>query len=435
MIVYRKNKIPYLYSELGYLRHHENSFIVFCDCIDDIDMIHDMQAIIRGDKCLSEIEGPSYLYIAADIPDEVLSLSGNSNKVIEWKLYFLKVYDVTTLIDEVYPSEAKRISDLDLSADRLNKLFDNRTCIPFLNEVQKFYDYGDYKGVSISKEILEKIEKLENRILAGKKLIGLKQIPKEPSITLTKNHSELKVFISYSWSNENYADELDILFNTKDIILQRDKRDIKYKDSIKEFMGKIRIADYCLILISDYYLKSKNCMYEILEFIKDEDYINKILPIITNDAKIFNAIDRAEYIRFWQDKYNELNTSKEKISALNQSDIIEEMKFVENIQRNISEFLKIISDLQLIKLGNDVTLENFKTIYNIINPENKNIKLQNGYFLMNIPRSINEHYFTWMKSEYKGYRRDIRKAKIYSYSKIKEDFIDSDYPQWKIKNS
>lgn len=236
-----------------------------------------------------------------------------------------------------------------------------------------------------------------------------------------------------TWSNENYADEFDILFNTKDIILQRDKRDIKYKDSIKEFMDKIRFADYCLILISDYYLKSQNCMYEILEFIKDKDFINKILPIITDDAKIFNAIDRAKYVCFWQDKYNELNMSRENISTLNQSDILEEMQFVENIQRNISEFLATISDLQLIKLGNDVTLENFKTIYNIINPENKNIIFQNGYFLMNIPRSIHEHYFTWMKSECKGYTRDLRKAKIYSYSKIKEEFIDSKNPQWHNK--
>jgi hypothetical protein len=84
-----------------------------------------------------------------------------------------------------------------------------------------------------------------------------------------KRKSDMEIFLSYSWYNSNIADCLDILFKTKNITLKRDVRDVEYKQSIKEFMKKIRTSDYCLVVISENYLKSINCMYEVTEFIKD----------------------------------------------------------------------------------------------------------------------------------------------------------------------
>lgn len=261
---------------------------------------------------------------------------------------------------------------------------------------------------------------------------------KPPKVTLIDKDSakELDIFISYSWSNEILADSLDLLFNSKAITLKRDKREINYRDSIKAFMQKVRKADYCLMIISDSYLKSKNCMYEVLEFVKDENYTNKILPIITKDTKIFTAEERLNYIKYWQDKKQSLDIKRKELSALNQIDIIDEMKMYENIERNISEFLSILSDFNLIQVGNEVSLKDFKLIYNIINPvldEKSDSEFQTGFFVVNVPRSMRDGTFIWMKQECKGYTNDIREAKIYNNEEIKKDFIDSYDPDFHNK--
>jgi hypothetical protein len=93
-------------------------------------------------------------------------------------------------------------------------------------------------------------------------------------------------------------------------------------------MKKIRDMDYCLMIISDSYLKSQNCMYEVLEFIKDDNYINKILPIICKGTRIFSSVDRTYYTKYWQDEYKKIEHSSNGIDLLNQEDIIKNLKII-----------------------------------------------------------------------------------------------------------
>lgn len=46
-------------------------------------------------------------------------------------------------------------------------------------------------------------------------------------------------------------------------------------------MQSIVNMDYVVFLISDSYLKSANCMYEVLEVMKDKNYKEKIFPAVT----------------------------------------------------------------------------------------------------------------------------------------------------------
>jgi hypothetical protein len=244
------------------------------------------------------------------------------------------------------------------------------------------------------------------------------------------------IFISYSWKNKIIADHLDVIFHSKGIVLQRDVRDINYKDSIKEYMKKVRNADFCLMLLSESYLKSINCMYEVLEFIKEENYKNKVLPILIGGLKIFSAIERSSYTKYWQDKYNEVDNSRKELDSLNQADIIQELKMIENIKRNISDFLAIISDMKLVFSKNDVSINDFNTIYKIVNPDyNENGKFENlnGYFVANLPQSINYNIFMWWEVESNGYTQDIRESKIFTQDEVEEMFIKDEYSEWDNK--
>jgi len=76
--------------------------------------------------------------------------------------------------------------------------------------------------------------------------------------------------------------------------------------------------DYVLSLISDAYLKSKNCMYEICELMRDRNYMDRSLFIVLSDddinkycnreqggAHIFNDADSINYNLYWANKARE----------------------------------------------------------------------------------------------------------------------------------
>ena len=231
------------------------------------------------------------------------------------------------------------------------------------------------------------------------------------------------VYLSYSWIDSSLADQLDILFKTKGILPIRDIRDVEYKESIKRFMKKIRNADFSVIIISKDYLHSQNCMYEVLEFIKDDNFKDKILPLIRKDTEIFTSVGRSEYIKFWQDKFHVINKKRAKINPLNQPDLILDLKVLENIQRSIGEFLSLIADMRLIKIEADISINNFNDLYKYINPEDHTELILDdpeGYFIVNIPRTLDEKIFVWWKSDSYGYTHDIRNAKIFSRKEIEE---------------
>jgi len=159
-----------------------------------------------------------------------------------------------------------------------------------------------------------------------------------------------KIFISYCWSNESVVDEIDESFAKDGVTLVRDKRNTEYKDSFKEFMKKIRSTDSVLMVVSDAYLKSRNCMYEVLETLKDENYKDRIYPIVLPDAKIYSPAERLEYLEYWKTEYSSLKESLSKYSPEEVISISTDLKIMRDINGSIVDFISIVSDLKNIPL-------------------------------------------------------------------------------------
>ncbi len=233
----------------------------------------------------------------------------------------------------------------------------------------------------------------------------------------TNDITSLDIFLSYSWNNDSIADRLEELFSLENIMLIRDKKEIKYKQSIKEFMRKVRKSDFCLMIISDDYLKSTNCMYEVLEFIKDENFKERILPLIHKDCGIFRIDCRVKYTQYWENEYKKINDLLSNVENLNQVEIIDECKRIENIKRNVGEFLNIISDMNCISFNDSISIADFKKIYSFIFPKTKKeeiYKNNKGYFILNVPRTINEENILWWEKNDGEYTREIYNAKIFA---------------------
>lgn len=169
------------------------------------------------------------------------------------------------------------------------------------------------------------------------------------------------IFISYSWQTINIADKIFNDFQVIGIPIIKDNQEISYTDSIPSFMKRIRSCNYALLLISDNYLKSKNCLYEILELQKDENHWDKILPIVWKETKIYSAIDRLEYIKYWEQKTKELEAAVENVDPMYCGEIYKEIKLFKDIAFNIDNFLKKIAE-SLHYSPEDIIEKNYEPI-------------------------------------------------------------------------
>lgn len=224
---------------------------------------------------------------------------------------------------------------------------------PSLDEIRlELFTLLTYTDISQS----DFISKVKNEIKQVEMHLRIKNSTQEP----------MKIFLSYSWKDERLANSIENMFKKKNIKTIRDKKDLKYKGNIKQFMSQIRYTDFSLLIISDDYLKSLNCMYEVSEFIKDDDYSKRILPIIKDNANIFNTFERSKYTLYWQDEYDRLKKEYDKTEELNRGDIIKGLIKIERVQRDLSDFLEFLSSVNIIKCGETLKKIDFEKITTLV---------------------------------------------------------------------
>lgn len=122
-----------------------------------------------------------------------------------------------------------------------------------------------------------------------------------------KARSKNSIYFSYAWNGEHdtlVGKMYDSLkkdgFNVK-----RDKTDLNYKGKISAFMSDIGKADLILVFISDKYLRSKYCMFELYEIFKNskmnkDEFIARIFPLRMEDIRLDKPGVINEYINYWE---------------------------------------------------------------------------------------------------------------------------------------
>jgi hypothetical protein len=111
---------------------------------------------------------------------------------------------------------------------------------------------------------------------------------------------ENAVFISYAWGNEyeQIVNEIDKALLALGLKIIRDKRDLGYTGSIKEFIECIGRGASIIVVVSDKYLKSPNCMFELVEITKNKQLNDRIFPVVLADADIYDPVKRLNYVRY-----------------------------------------------------------------------------------------------------------------------------------------
>ncbi|MHC5737493.1 toll/interleukin-1 receptor domain-containing protein [Nostoc sp.] len=161
---------------------------------------------------------------------------------------------------------------------------------------------------------------------------------------------EKEIFISYAWGGESeeFANMIDHAFQTKGITIIRDKRDLDFKGRIKPFMEKIGCGKAVILIISEKYLKSENCMFELVQIAKNGQFHERIFPILLSDANIYKSIQRIKYVQYWEQQIKELDKEMKTVGAANLQGFREDIDLYTEIRLTIAELTNILKGMNTL---------------------------------------------------------------------------------------
>jgi internalin A len=161
---------------------------------------------------------------------------------------------------------------------------------------------------------------------------------------------EKEIYISYAWGgeSENIANRLDEAFKEKGIKIIRDKRDLGFKGRIKEFMERIGRGKCVVVVISNKYLESRNCMFELMQIAKSGDFYGRIFPVVLDDAKIYLPEERIEYVKYWEKKKKTLDDKMKSVSSEYLDGFREGIDLYADIRQYLPRLTDILRDMNTL---------------------------------------------------------------------------------------
>ena len=197
---------------------------------------------------------------------------------------------------------------------------------------------GVESNISLAKQYYEKGIELKNENC----------IEKWNELTQKK----ITIFLSYAHADTNIANAVDAFLQNCGYEVKRDIRDVETWDSLRQFMQSIRKQDYAVLLVSDSYLRSDNCMYEIMQLIKDDFYEERVLPIVIESNEITESMYSMEYrieiIKFWQERANKLKEYIQELDRENSAEIDSKYREIKLMAQNVSEFMETFFNEKLL---------------------------------------------------------------------------------------
>ena len=170
------------------------------------------------------------------------------------------------------------------------------------------------------------------------------------------------VFISYTWKDAAIADQIESSISDYATI-HRDSHDLQPGDSLSAFMKTIRKQDFVILLVSDDYLKRRNCMYEVLQLLKDYDehdqsFWEKVIMYVTA-TDIYSTEKQNEIIKYWSEIAKDLEKDLDGLPLDATEEMVKELKTIKSISMEIGKLLFHIKD-ELCELDLDKFISNAK---------------------------------------------------------------------------
>ena len=172
----------------------------------------------------------------------------------------------------------------------------------------------------------------------------------EPTAALAASLPEREVFISYAWNEEsrNVAAELDQAFQDEGVLIVQDQRDLGFRGDIRRFMEDIGRGRCVVVVLSDKYLESENCLFELLEIAKHGDFADRVFPVVLESARIYKPLDRLRYVRYWEQQIAEFDEELKSVSAANLQGFRDEIDLYMQIRAELPRLADILKNMNVL---------------------------------------------------------------------------------------
>lgn len=165
--------------------------------------------------------------------------------------------------------------------------------------------------------------------------------------------------VSYAWGDatpegrerDALVDRLCDEAQARGTIILRDKDVLGLGERISKFMERIGRADRVFIVLSDKYLESPFCMFELNEVwrtskLEGETFLQRIRVYTLPCAKIWDPLDRARYAVYWKQKHDELEAlEKEHGYAIIGEIGMQTLRRMREFSHNVSDVLATVADV------------------------------------------------------------------------------------------
>lgn len=177
------------------------------------------------------------------------------------------------------------------------------------------------------------------------------------------------IYLSYAWGGDKEAlvDRLEARLERAGYEVKRDKRSMRPGDWISDFMREIGRAKRVCVVLSEKYMQSPYCMRELLYLYQSScgekrDFLNRIVPLVLEDARLSKTADRLKHVRYWNEQLNELKGATEGLDPATWGGAVSEMTMIQDFCHHTEVMLRHVSD-QLMPRGIiDIEKDDFKAL-------------------------------------------------------------------------
>jgi NADP-dependent 3-hydroxy acid dehydrogenase YdfG/tetratricopeptide (TPR) repeat protein len=163
----------------------------------------------------------------------------------------------------------------------------------------------------------------------------------------------MNTFLVYSPQNSNVAENISANLEKGGINIIKNARRLVNRAEEQKLLN-VHSTSPIILLITDNFLKDKECMYECIKFLKNPELKHRVLPLVA-DGRHENALGGIEYtptkferlsnlihyMNYWQDQYLEMRKAKSTSQIKDQ----QEFDIIKNISQEMAGFIRLLKEI------------------------------------------------------------------------------------------
>jgi len=141
------------------------------------------------------------------------------------------------------------------------------------------------------------------------------------------------------------VDQLETACQQRGINLMRDNKAIQYGDSIRAYMRALGAGDGVIVVLSDEYLKSYDCMLELLSIKNNQQLRRRVFPVYLAGLVIDDPKVCCDYIDYWQAELTALKTRMSQSDSTQANNVLKILDHYEQIAHHVNDLIHRLSDM------------------------------------------------------------------------------------------